>query len=145
MEDRIDFSVPERIHDFIIQNNVERNMYKNSYELIKVADKKLGYVFGIDLIRYLYNYGYLCFESIEFYGLSTFTGLDSDIINQTLYLHKHFPKTKRLVAFENRGDGDYYLLDSSDVVFEYDTEEDELRSTNQKLFDYILSRFKSVY
>ena len=52
--------------------------------------------------------------------------------------------TSALVAIENQGEGDYFMVDSEDAVYEYDTSLKQLRKTGLKLFEYILKRFESV-
>ena len=66
------------------------------------------------------------------------------MITQSVYLHKYFPVTSNLIAIENQGEGDYFLVDNDDNVFEYDSELDELTDCGMKLNEYILSRFESV-
>lgn len=61
-----------------------------------------------------------------------------------MYLHKYYPVTNKLIAIENQGEGDYYLVDDDDNVFEYDSEIDELINLHMKLNDYIVSRFESI-
>ena len=81
---------------------------------------------------------------VEFFGMNPRQGLKSDLIEQTLYMHKYFPATSDLIAIDNQGEGDYYLVDSEDVVYEYDTSLKQLRKTALKLFEYIVERFESV-
>ena len=66
------------------------------------------------------------------------------MIKQTEYLHKYFAKTNGLIALENQVEGDYYLVNSNDQVFEFDSELYELTDTGIGLEDYILQRFKVV-
>ena len=66
------------------------------------------------------------------------------MVKQTCYLHQYYPATNSLIAVENQGDGDYYLVNSNDDVFEYDTSLDEIQKTGMKLTAYILQRLKNV-
>ena len=134
----------EKLAKYVDENGVE---YSSS--LIKEMDipdieKKLGIKMGSCLIEYLTKYGYLIFSSVELYGITWCQGLESDMIKQTEYLHKYFAKTNGLIALENQGEGDYYLVNSNDQVFEFDSELDELTDAGIGLEDYILQRFKVV-
>ena len=66
------------------------------------------------------------------------------MVKQTLYLHKYYPITRGFIALENQGEGDYYIVDENDNVYEYDSELEELTNKNIKVFDYILDRFVQV-
>ena len=99
---------------------------------------------GDELTEYLLKYGYLGFENVELYGMNARQGLNSDLVTQTQYMHKYYPDTSSLIAIENQGEADYYLVDSDDNVYEYDTNIKQLRKTDLKLFEYIVRRFESV-
>ena len=71
-------------------------------------------------------------------------GLESDMVKQTRYLHKYFPATFAYVALENQGEGDYYLVNSNDEVYEYFSEQGQLLKTGLTLFDYIVQRFEEA-
>lgn len=49
-----------------------------------------------------------------------------------------------MIAIENQGEGDYYLVDSEDVVYEYDVSLKRERKTGKKLFEHIVQRFENV-
>lgn len=112
-------------------------------DLIKLQSL-IGCKFGPLLKEYILTYGYIGYKSIEFYGVNSKQRERSDLITQTLYLHKYFPKTLGLIAFENQGEGDYYLLDTNDKVYGYNTETDVLEECDLNIFEYILTRFKEV-
>ena len=59
-------------------------------------------------------------------------------------MHKYFTATSDLIAIENQGEGDYYLVDSEDVVYEYDVSLKRERKTGKKLFEHIVQRFENV-
>ena len=112
-------------------------------DLFKLQER-IACKFGPLLKQYLLIYGYIGFKSIEFYGINSKQFENSDLITQTLYLHKYYTKTVGLIAFENQGEGDYYLVDSNDKVFCYNSETDHLQECNLDLIEYILKRFKEV-
>lgn len=95
------------------------------------------------LKNYLLEYGYLGFESVEFYGVNSKQGLSSDLVKQTIYLHKYFVDTSDYIAIENYGEGDYALVDSQDRVYIFQTEDNKLTMLDKTLFEYILFRFNS--
>jgi hypothetical protein len=132
------------IQTFVTQNKVEC-----SNSLIEVSDiakieKVTGVSFGNELKNYILTYGYLAYKFSELYGVTARQLLDSDLVKQTLYLHSYYPETSRFVAIENQGEGDYYLVDAEDNVFEFDTELKSLTPTSKKVFEYIIQRFESI-
>lgn len=130
--------------DFIASNNVDQSRDTISASMIRDAEKAVGVQFGDELTQYLLKYGYLGFEYVEFFGMNQKQGLKSDLVEQTLYLHKYYPDTSNLIAIENQGEGDYYLVDSEDVVYEYDVSLKRKRKTGKKLFEHIVQRFENV-
>lgn len=114
-------------------------------EDIEKYKKKLNFNFGKELKKYILEYGFLAFKFVEFYGINKKQEFDSDMVKDTLKLNEQFPKTKSLIAFENKGDGDYILLDSNDNVYEFDTNLDNgVVALQKKLFEYILERFREI-
>ena len=107
-------------------------------------EKLVGVSFGKELTQYILRYGYLAYKHVELYGINSKQMADSDMIKQTIYLHKYFPKTKGYIALENTGDGDYIIVDSFDDVFEYISDEDSVQRTGWKLFGYIINRFQEA-
>lgn len=132
------------LEEFIKENSV--GMTKNLVDefMIAQAEEQLGISFGAQLKEYILKYGYLSYEYAELYGMNSNEGLKSDLVEQTKYLHKYYPATEHYIAIENRGEGDYFLVDQSDKVFEYDTDQEKLVSLDCQLFDYIVERFKSI-
>ncbi len=101
-----------------------------------------GFQIGTQLKEYILKYGYLGFESIEFYGINSIQKENSDLISQTKYLHKYFPVSNDFIAFENCGEGDYAIVDINDNVYMLRTENNQkLVNLQKKLFDYIEQRF----
>lgn len=133
------------LKDFVEQHDeVEKleNMVTETF--LQKVEEILKMKIGNELKSYILNFGYLALEYVEFYGINPDQGFDSDLVTQTLYLHKYFPQTCNLIAFENQGDGDYFLVDENDKMFEFDSALKELKSINQTLEDYILDRFNTV-
>ena len=135
----------EKLLDFIELNDVEKAVNRISKTQLGAIQNQTGMQFGEQLTRYILDYGYLAFESVEFYGINSLQGKDSDMIKQTLYLYEYFPCTKPYVAIENRGDANYSLIDKNDRIIEFMPElNNVLKDTGQKLFEYILNRFEEV-
>ena len=131
------------IFDFVCKHDVDFAAQLPNTDLIDKVELAIGVKIGNQLKQYLLEYGYLGFESIEFYGVNSKQGLSSDLVKQTIYLHKYYSNTKDYIALENCGEGDYAMVDSFDNVYIYQTEDNKLKITNKSLFDYILSRFDS--
>ncbi len=109
---------------------------------IPIIEKEIGVEMGPSLVEYLVTYGYLLSRGVELYGVTARQGLGSDLVKQTVYLHKYFKQTEGLIAIENQGEGDYYLADSQDNVYEFDSELKELKDVGMRLEDYIIDRFE---
>lgn len=129
------------IDKFIAENDVDKSSALINAILLEQAEKEIGVSFGKELTAYLCKYGYLGYRNVELYGINSRQRLDSDMIRQSLYLHKYFPLTKNFVALENQGEGDYFLINDSDEVYEYLSEENRLINTGKKLHEYIFQRF----
>lgn len=131
------------IKDFISNNEVDFSKNKITLSDLNKYETTLKISFGNQLKEYILKYGYLGYSSIEMYGIDSNLELESDMIKQTLYLHKYYPNTVKYIALENKGEGDYAVIDSDDYVWELITENGaKLTNSGLKLFDYILSRFK---
>ena len=129
--------------EFIAKNDVEFSADPISADELEAVQKEMGLAFGEQLKHYLVNYGYCVLGSAELYGINARQGLESDMVKQTRYLHEYFPLTDPLVAVENQGDGDYFLVDGNDRVFEFISEiDDALTDTGLDLFEYIVNRFE---
>lgn len=109
---------------------------------LDVMKKHYNLKIGEQLSFYLLNYGYLGFQDIEFYGINSKQREKSDLVTQTEYLHKYFPKTINYVAFSSEGEGMYILIDQNDNMWQYNSEDDVLEKLNLKLIDYIDESFK---
>lgn len=136
------FSINDKtLKDFI--NIFECDFSKNvpNEEIIKKAQEILGISFGSQLYRYLLEYGYLGFLSIEFYGINALSKEKSDMISQAQYLHKEFPAIQKYIPLENVSDSLYILIDSEDNIFLFDIINNKITEYNIKLFEYIKNRF----
>lgn len=109
---------------------------------IGMAEVLLGVTVGSQLKEYLTEYGYIGYGFIEMYGINSKMGPRSSMIKRTVALHERHPKTKALIAIEDQGDGDYYLVDSNDRVFRYLESRDELTDAEMTLFEYIDQRLR---
>lgn len=132
------------IKEFVEKNNLEKCKNLIKAEQLNNIEKEIKIKFGNELKKYILEYGYLAYEYIELYGINSKQGIESDMVKQTLYLHKYFPKTINYIALENQGDGNYYILDSNDKVYRYISEQDKIIDIELRLFDYIMNRFKEV-
>lgn len=132
------------LEEFINNNDVDCTKNLINKADIESIVEKMNVSIGDQLKKYILRYGYLGYRHIEFYGMNSKQMNESDMITQTIYLHKYFPKTNCFIAFENIGDGNYAVVSSEDYVFEYSTEENKVYDTGYKLEEYILKRFQSI-
>lgn len=132
----------KKLEEFISNNQVLFTKNLVGEEKIQEIESIIRVVIGPKLKEYILKYGFLCFEYIELYGINSKQGINSDMIKTTLMLHEQYPSTKRMIALENRGDGEYILVDEEDNTYKIDTSIDyNVRPLNKDLFDYIIDRF----
>ena len=129
------------LKEFINSHDVDYSSSLVSENKIAEFENDMDVKIGNELKQYILTYGYLGYKYIEFYGINSRQGSNSDMIKTTQYLHAYFEKTKHYIALEDQGDGDYYLVDENDIVYRYLSSRDEITNTNISLFDYIMERF----
>lgn len=128
--------------NFIKNNDCDYSRNIISSEVLKMAEDTIGIKFGNQLSEYLLKYGYLGYKSVELYGMNSNQGLNSDLFEQTMYLHNSFEITKPYIAIDKIQDNIYTLIDSDDNIYICDLEKNVIRNVNIKLFDYIYKRFE---
>lgn len=135
----------EALKDIIVKYDVDSAKNLVTEDDLNLLESELSFVFGKQLQEYILNFGYLGLGSIEFYGINSIQKEKSDLISQTKYLHKYFFPSIGYVAVENRGEGDYALVDKDDNVYLLRTENgQELINLRKKFFDYIKERFSEI-
>ena len=132
------------IYEFAENNEVYHSKDLIDADTIADIERGAGLSFGPELTEYVLKYGYLAYKHIELYGINAVQKNESDMVKQSIYLHSYFPKTVGYIALENMGDGDYVLVSPDDEVVEFSSEEDLIKETRLKLFDYIVKRFQSA-
>lgn len=132
-----------KLYEFIENHDVDYSYNRVNETFLPEIEKKVGVRIGEQLKRYILNYGYLGYKHIELLGVNSSQGMASDMIKQTLLLHERFDTTKNLIALENQGDGDYYLVDETDMVYRF-IPDNNISKTGIDLDDYILKRFLTV-
>lgn len=130
------------LDNFIKNNDCDYSRNIISSEVLKMAEDTIGIKFGNQLSEYLLKYGYLGYKSVELYGMNSNQGLNSDLFEQTMYLHNSFEITKPYIAIDKIQDSVYTLIDSDDNIYVCDLEKNIVRNVNIKLFDYIYKRFE---
>ena len=136
-----------KIEDVVKKYDYESlgNERKISESDLHIYEEALGVKFGEQLREYILNYGYLAYEYIEFDGINIGQKLDSDMIKDTENIRSLSDKVKELIVIENQGDGDYYLIDSNDNMYEFILDGSlELKELNIDFCQYISERFASV-
>lgn len=128
--------------NFIKNNDCDYSRNIISSEVLKMAEDTIGIKFGNQLSEYLLKYGYLGYKSVELYGMNSNQGLNSDLFEQTMYLHNSFEITKPYIVIDKIQDSVYTLIDSDDNIYVCDLEKNIVRNVNIKLLDYIIKRFE---
>lgn len=120
--------------DIFVKNN-ECDYTRNiiSLEVLKMTEETIGIKFGNQLSEYLLKYGYLGYKSVELYGMNSNQGLNSDLFEQTMYLHNSFEITQPYIAIDKIQDSIYTLIDSNDNIYICDLEKNVIRNINIKL------------
>lgn len=126
---------------FIQSHDVDYAKTPANDSIVKNAESKLGVKFGPQLYKYLTQYGYLGYDYVEFHGITKQQGLNSDMVKDTLKVHKLSQDTRNMVVIENQGEGDYFLVDGKDKVYEFDINMGKVVPTKYSLFRYIEYRF----
>lgn len=130
------------LEKFIKNNECDYTKNIINLEVLKMVEETIGIKFGNQLSDYLLKYGYLGYKSIELYGMNSNQGLNSDLFEQTMYLHNSFEITKPYIVIDKIQDNIYTLIDSDDNIYICDLEKNVIRNVNIKLFDYIIKRFE---
>lgn len=130
------------LKEFVVKNRIEYSKNLVSEPELYMLKAELNLKFGLELTEYILNYGYLAYDSIEFYGINSKQKIKSDMLTQTLYLNKYFVATTNLIAFENLGEGEYILIDFQDRMYRFISEENKLEKLDLDLNEYIIKRLK---
>ena len=131
------------LREFINSHNVDYSYNRVNETFLSKMEGLVGVKIGEQLKNYIINYGYLGYKHIELFGVNNSQGIASDMIKQTLLLHKRFDVTKSLIVIEDQGDGDYYLVDETDMVYHF-LPENNLSATGHSFNEYILRRFMTA-
>lgn len=134
----------QKFNEFISSHNVDHSSFCVQSTDFSLFESEMLVPMGEQLGEYILTYGYLGYEFVEFLGINSKMMENSTMVKETKYLHKYFDKTNGLIAFENQGDGNYFLVDKNDNMYNYLSSCDELKVLNMKLFDYIMDRIKFV-
>ena len=128
---------------FIKNNECDYTRNIINLEVLKLAEQTIGIKFGNQLSEYLLKYGYLGYKSVELYGMNANQGLNSNLFEQTMYLHNSFEVTKPYIVIDKIEDNIYTLIDSNDNIYICELINNKIRNINIKLNDYIIRRFES--
>ena len=129
------------IRDFIDKYDIEYTHNVISADAIEFYEKKINVIFGKELKEYILKYGYMAYKSIELYGINCKQGEKSDMISQTVYIHKYFPESLPYISLANLGDGEYLMISDRDDVYIFDSVKRGFHSTGKKLFEYLMDLF----
>lgn len=130
------------LEEFIKNNDCDFTNNLITEEMLKDFEKEIGIEFGPELKTYITKYGYLGFESVEFYGINSNQKNNSDLITQTKYLHENNEISKQYIAIRKESDSIYILIDPNDNIYKLNILDSLIKNLDIKLFDYILETFK---
>ncbi len=134
----------EKLDKFL--NSMEYDSTKNKVDsaFITSIEEECGVKTGKQLQEYILSYGYIGYHHVEFYGVNSTQGLESDMVKQTKYLHQYFEETSSYYAFSNEGDGEYLLINSNDEIFNFDSDTKKLTPTNKLLENFIIEYLEQI-
>lgn len=133
------------LEQFIADNSVEYTENRVDDGFLEIMRNELRVSPGDQTRRYILCYGYLAYKHVELYGVNARQGINSDMIKSTKLLHENFESTRAFIALEDAGDGDFFIVDNEDNVYEFLPEiSGEPKPVGKKLFDYILARFSGI-
>ena len=132
------------LRDFIEKNSVDYSYNRVSESFLPEMESLVGVKLGDQLKEYILRYGYLGYKHVELFGVNNAQTVNSDMIKRTVFLHERFGITAGLIAVEDQGDGDYYMVDPEDKVYRFTAGSKVPVSTGLCLNEYILKRFLSV-
>ncbi|WP_286946331.1 SMI1/KNR4 family protein [Acetobacterium sp. UBA5834] len=135
----------DNLDKFISNHDVLYDKERINEKLLNTVERAINVEMGSQLKKYLLNYGFLIYKFVELHGINQRQGIESDMIKVTNNFHLTFPDLKKYIVLENKGDGDYIIIDSMDNVYEYEPSySKDVIALNQLLADYILDRFEEV-
>lgn len=133
-----------KLKDMLLKHDIDYSVNRIDAEEVEKYEELLGTKFGVQLIEYIINYGYIGYRHIEMYGINAAQGESSDMIKTTVALRKKDLQLNDLIAIENQGDGEYYFVDSKDQVYRYFQSSKELSKISVDMESYIVHRLMDI-
>ena len=129
-----------KLKKFLVKYKIDHSANRIDPNDVSFYEELLGTKFGPQLREYILTYGYLGYQHIEMLGINSLQKEKSDMVKVTLRLRKRNPELKYMIAVDNQGDGDYYLVDSEDQIYRYLQSSKEPVKMNIDLESYIVNR-----
>jgi len=129
-----------KLKEFLESINIDYSSNRISNDDISFYEDLLETKIGPQLSAYLIDYGYIGYKQIEMLGINAYQKEESDLIKTTVALRKSDSELRKLIAIENQGDGDYYLVDESDQIYRYILSSKDLIPLHIDLESYIVNR-----
>lgn len=134
----------KKLQEFVRENKIEFCKNLISETDLKQILTKNNFNIGSQLQYYILNFGYLSYKYVELYGINSIQKENSDMIKQSLYLHKYYESTKNLIALESMGEGDFILVDNNDKLFNFNSEDNTIVNLSMDLENYIIEHFSHI-
>lgn len=129
------------IYQFITNNDVEFSNNRIDIKTLNEYIEKFDLKMGEQLQKYILEYGFLKFDTVQFYGINNIEKMESNMIKETLYYRKNYPREiKKFINFGNLKNGNILLVDCNDIVYCWGHGY-SIQNTGVKFFDYILNIF----
>lgn len=129
-----------KLNEFLKNYKIDYSANRIGLTDISHYEEMLDTKMGQQLRNYLVTYGYIGFKHIELLGINSLQLQNSDLIRVTLRLRQTNPELNSLIAVENQGDGDYFLVDSNDQMYRYILDSRKLTELSIDLESYIANR-----
>ena len=106
------------LEEYVEKMGCTKKVSQANEALIATAEARLGVTFGPQLREYFLKYGGLCYESEEFFSLSTKENINSSVISETETAKDEGAKLDGFVVIYHVEDWGYALVDSEDNIYE---------------------------
>ncbi len=106
------------LEEYVEKMGCTKKVSQANEALIATAEARLGVTFGPQLREYFLKYGGLCYESEEFFSLSTKESINSSVISETETAKGEGARLDGFVVIYHIENWGYALVDSEDNIYE---------------------------
>lgn len=131
-------------NNHILPSDIKKESSPFDYDCLEKFEQYIGYPFKEEMQFYLMKLGGLSYKNTQLYNANLDKGMSSEIVQETMKLHKRFPETKKYVVLSCSKKDRYILIDKNDMVYTFTTQNKENTPLNQSISEYIMSQFRDA-